>query len=149
MNASIISALAALAGATIGGLTSVVASLWAQRIQARVQWIALDKIHRQDLYREFIEQASKCYIDALQHDEVDIASLVNLYAKIGRMRILSSTRVISTAENIGRRILDTYLQQNKTYPELMEMVNSNSIDVLGDFSVACRKEFESLRAQQF
>jgi hypothetical protein len=39
------------------------------------------------LYREFIEEASKCYIDALQHDEADIPSLVGLYAKLGRMRV--------------------------------------------------------------
>ena len=149
MNASIISALAALAGAAIGGLTSVLASLLAQRTQARVQWVAQDKIRRQELYKEFVEEASKCYIDALQHEEGDIPALVTLYTKIGRMRILSSPKVIETAEQIGRRILDTYLQPDKTFPELVEMVNSNSIDVLRDFSEACREEFESLRAQQF
>jgi hypothetical protein len=44
----------------IGGLTSVFASSLAQRTQARVQWIAQDKIRRQELYKEFIEEASKC-----------------------------------------------------------------------------------------
>ena len=149
MNAAVISALAALAGAIIGGLTSLLASVWTQRLQARVQWIAQDKIRRQDLYEEFIEEATKCHIDALQHDKADIPALVTLYAKIGRMRILSSAKVVATAENVGQKILDAYLQPNKTVPELMEMANSKSVDVIRDFSEACREEFESLRAQQF
>jgi hypothetical protein len=151
MNPSIISALAALAGAVIGGLTSVLASVLAQRTQARVQWIAQDRILRQDLYKEFVEEASQCHIDALQHDKADVPELVTLYAKIGQMRILSSAKVIATAENVAQEILETYLQPNKTVPELMEMANSNrkSVDVLRDFSEACREEFDFLRAQQF
>jgi len=149
MNASVISALAALAGAIIGGLTSVLASLLAQRTQARAQWIVQEKLRREELYKEYIEEASKCYIDALQHDKGDIPALVTLYTKIGRMRVVSSPKVIETAEQIGRTILDTYLQPDKTFPELLEMVISKSIDIIGDFSEACREEFESLRAQQF
>src|ERR1700686_1366681 len=60
MNASVITALAALAGAAIGGLTSVFASWLAQHAQARAQGVAQDKLRRQDLYKEFIEAASKC-----------------------------------------------------------------------------------------
>jgi hypothetical protein len=63
------------------------------------------------------------------------------------MRVLSSQKVIATAENIGRKILDAYLQPDVTLPELMEMANSKSIDVIRDFSQACREEFKSLRAQ--
>ena len=148
MNASIISALAVAAGAIIGGLTSMRASLLAQRVQARVQWIAQDRIRRQDLYKEFIEEALKCYAHALQHDEGEIPALVMLYTKVERMRVLSSPKVTVTAENICEKILDTYSQPGKTFPELIEMVNSKSIDVLRDFSNACREEFELLRTQQ-
>ena len=148
MSASIVSALAALAGSVIGGLTSVLASLLAQRTQARVQWIAQEKIRRQELYREFMEEASKCYIDALQHDKGDIPALVNVYTKIARMRVISSPKVIETAEQIGRKIVDTYLESDRTFLELREMVHSKSIDLLSAFSEACREEFEFFRAQQ-
>ena len=84
MNASVITALAALAGAAIGGLTSVFASWLAQHAQARAQWLAQDKLRRQELYKEFIEAASKCYIDALQQDEADMPALVELYVRVGR-----------------------------------------------------------------
>ena len=81
MNASIISALSALAGAAIGGLTSVVMSWLTQVIQARAQQSAHDKSLREDLYKEFIDEASKSYIDALQNNNADISSLVGLYAR--------------------------------------------------------------------
>ncbi len=147
MDASIITALAALAGAAIGGLTSVLASWLTQHAQARAQWIAQDKLRRQELYKEFIEAASKCYVDALQHDKADIPALVELYVRVGRMRILSSPNVVESAELVARRIVDTYLAPNKTFLELREMVNSGTIDLLRDFSETCRAEFESLRTQ--
>jgi len=149
MNASVISALSALLGAAIGGFASFLASWMTQRMQVRAQWLVQDRLHRQDLYKEFIEEASKCYIDALQHDKGDIPALVTLYTKIQRMRILSPQNVVAAAEQIGHKILDTYLQPDKTFLELREMVQSNSIDILRDFTEACRQEFESLRAKQF
>lgn len=147
VNPSVVSALAALAGATIGGLTSVLASWLSQHAQARAQWLAQDKLRRQELYKEFIEAASKCNIHALQHDEPDIPGLVELYAKVGRMRILSSPKVVESAEAVARRIVDTYLVPNKTFLELREMTNNGSIDLLREFSQTCRAEFESLRAK--
>jgi hypothetical protein len=149
MNASIISALAALLGAAIGGLTSVLASWLTQQTQAKAQWIAQERARRQDLYKEFIEQASKAYIDALQHDKPDISALVEIYAKISRMRVLSTPKVIDSADHIARQIVDAYLAPDKSFLELREMLNSGSIDLLAEFSEACRAEFDSLRAQQF
>jgi len=146
MDASVITALAALFGAAIGGLTSVLASWLTQQTQTRTQWLAQDKLRRQELYKEFIEEASKCYFDALQHDKADIPALVGLFAKLGRMRVLSSPKVVESGEQIGRKIVDTYLEPDKTFLELREMLNSGSIDLLRDFSEACRAELESLRA---
>jgi hypothetical protein len=147
MYASIIPAIAALAGAVTGGLTSVLTSWLGQHAQARTQWLAQDKLLRQELYKEFIEAASKCNIDALQHDEADIPALVELYVKVGRMRILSSPKVVESAELVARRIVDTYLVPNKTFLELREMTIDGSIDLLREFGEACRAEFESLRSQ--
>ena len=148
MNASVISAMSALLGAAIGGLASFLASWMTQRMQMRAQWLTQERLRQQDLYKEFIEEASKCYIDALQHAQADIPSLVTLYTKIGRMRIFSSPNVIDSAERIGRKILDTYLEPDRSFIELREMVKSNSIDILQEFTKACRDEFESLRTPQ-
>ena len=146
MNPSAISALAALTGAAIGGLTSIIASLLAQKYQARAQWIVQERLRRQELYRAFIEGASKCHIDALQHCEADIPDLVQLYATIGRMHIVSSPKVVENADLVARKILDVYLEPNKTFFELRQMVNSGAIHILDDFTEACRGELEGLRA---
>ena len=80
MDSSLISALAALIGASVGGLTSVLASWLLHQRQVRVQWVAQEANRRRDLYKEFIEDASKCYVDALQHDTGDIPALFALHA---------------------------------------------------------------------
>ena len=144
MEISIIPALAGLTGAAIGGLTSGIASWFAQRTQSRVQLLAQKRGPRQELYKEFIEVATQCYADALQHEKPDIPALVNLYGKIGRMRVLSSAGVLASAEQIAQKIINMYLEPNKTFFELREMVNKNAIDILGNFGEACRDEFRSL-----
>jgi hypothetical protein len=147
MDASIISALAALTGATVGGLTSGVTNWLTHRSQIRAQWLHHEKSRRQILYRDFIDEASKCYIDALQHHEADadIPGLVGLYAKIGRMRVLSSKSVVHCAEQIARTIMDTYLEPDKSFVELRDMARTGAIDLLHEFSETCRDEFEHLR----
>jgi hypothetical protein len=78
VDASIITALAALTGAAVGGLTSGIANWLNHRSEVRAQWILHEMSRRQTLYRDFIEEASKCYIDALQHDKADIPGLVGV-----------------------------------------------------------------------
>ena len=149
MDVSIISALAALTGAAVGGLTSGIANRLNHRSQVRAQWILHEKTRRQILYRDFIDEASKCYIDALQHAEADIPGLVGLYAKLSRMRTLSSKPVVHQAEDVARKILDTYLEPDKSFVELREMAVDGTIDLLRGFSDACHDEFEDMRPMQF
>jgi hypothetical protein len=149
LDVSIISALAALTGAAVGGLTSGIATWLNHRSQVRVEWILHEKSRRQILYRDFIEDAAKCYIDALQHDEADIPDLVGLYGKLSAMRAVSSKPVIQRAEDVARKILDTYLEPDKSFVELREMAINGTIDLLHDFSTSCREEFEGMRPIRF
>ncbi|QPF93553.1 hypothetical protein [Bradyrhizobium commune] len=149
MDASIISALAALTGAAVGGLTSGIANWRSQRSQVRAQWILHEETSRQTLYRDFIQDAAKCYIDALQHDKPDIAGLVSLYAQLSAMRAVSSKLVVHHAEDVARRILDAYLEPDKNFVQLREMAIDGTIDLLRGFSHACRDEFEQMRPVHF
>jgi hypothetical protein len=149
VDASIISAMAALTGAAVGGLTSGIANWLNHRRQLRAQWLLHEKSRRQILYRDFIDEASKYYIDALQHNEADIASLASLYAKLSKMRAISSKPVVHSAEEVARKILDTYLEPDKSFVELREMAIDGTIDLLHSFSDACHEEFEELRSKQF
>jgi hypothetical protein len=144
MDASVITALSALGGATIGGLASGVATWLSQRSQAEAQWRSQIQLRRQDIYKVFIDQASNLYIEALQDDRPDVSALMTLYAQVSRMRVLSSTGVVECADQIVKKIIVTYLQPNKTVPELTNMATSGFIDPLREFSEAVRAESERL-----
>lgn len=149
MDASLISGVAALPGAAIGGLTSATAAWFTQRAITKSQRLASETARRQDIYRDFIEVSAKCYIDALQHENPDIPGLIGIYAKISRMRVLSAANIVDSAERVAQRILDTYAQPDKSFVELRSMANDHAIDLLHEFSKACRMEYEHHRARQF
>jgi len=97
MNPAYVSAFAALAGSVIGGLTTFAAAWVTQRQQANVQWFLQEKTRRQELYQQFIEEASKLYVDALMHDQVAIPSVVSLYALTNKMKVVSTRGVTERA----------------------------------------------------
>jgi hypothetical protein len=135
-----LSAVAALAGSAVGGLTSFCASWLGQSAQLRAQMLLLDKGRRQEVYRDYISEASRSYIDALTSDKPDLSKVFTLYALISQMRILSSADVISEAEKVARLILECYPEPNKTFNDVRAMVKKHALDPLRTFSEACRKE---------
>ena len=141
MDGSVISALSALGGAAIGGLTSIVGAWLSQQRQVMAQELVQDKLRRQELYREFIEEASKTYGDALQHDKTDVSALVGIYTRISRMRVLSSPKVVEAADQAALAIIDAYLAPNVTFPELRDLAEKGRLDPLRVFAEACRAEF--------
>jgi hypothetical protein len=149
LNTPFVSAFAGLAGAAIGGLTYALASWLSARKQARSEWVTQDRLRRQDLYKDFIESATKCYAGALQHDRPDYPALIELHTTLGRMRVLSSASVFKSAQDAVRTILDTYQEPPMTFAGLRDMANNDELDLLSDFAEACRTEQESLSAQQF
>jgi hypothetical protein len=144
MEPATISALAALAGATIGGVTSFAATWLTQRTQARVQELTHSLTVREQLYKAFIKEASKLYADALVNEISDISNLVELYAMISEMRVISARNTVEGADKVARLIVSTYRAPSKTLPELEDMVNRGAIDVLQTFSEAARQEFHRL-----
>ena len=144
MEPATISALAALAGATIGGVTSFAATWLTQRTQARVQELTHSLTVREQLYKAFIKEASKLYADALVNEISDISNLVELYAMISEMRVISARNTVEGADKVARLIVSTYRAPSKTLPELEDMVNRGAIDVLQVFSEAARQEFHRL-----
>jgi hypothetical protein len=87
MNSAFLPALAALAGSAIGGLTSFASAWLTQDRQHKAARLLQVKSRRQNLYKQFIDEASKLYADALVHDRAEVASFVSVYALIGRMRV--------------------------------------------------------------
>ena len=142
MDAGYITALAALGGAALGGLTSFATSWTTLHTQMKAQRSDSSKSKRQKLYNAFIDDAAKLYGDALMHDKLETTGLINLHALVSRMRIVSSGPVIETAVNVVKVITETYSQPNKSPEEIEAMISRGSVDILRHFSEACRNEFE-------
>lgn len=144
MNTAFLSAFAALAGSAVGGLTSFISTWLGQSSQFKSQLFLHDKGRLQELYRDFVDQACQMYIDALTHDAPDLPKAITLYALISRMHVVSSPKVVETARAAARRIVESYPERNKTFGELLTMIEANALDPLRDFSEACREELEGL-----
>ena len=97
MDAGLFSAGAALVVAAIGGSMSFLGSWIVKHKEVHAQWVGQDRLRRQDLYKEFIKEASKCYADALQQQMPDVPSLVVPCGKISRIRAISLPTVIQHA----------------------------------------------------
>ena len=124
----------------IGGLTSLAASWVTQSTQVRAQHALYDKIRRQELYKFFIEEASRLYGDALVNDEAPITRFVDLYAMLSQMRVMSSPAVVQTADAVVRLVIDTYFEPTKTLRDLREILKAGHMDPLREFSEACRED---------
>ena len=145
MNSTYLPAVAALAGSAIGGLTSFASAWLTQNRQDRARRLSQDKARRQKLYKQYIDEASKLYADAVAHDQVEVSALVSVFALVSRMRVLSSSGVVEKAEAVNRMIVDTYFEPNKTFPELRDLLKSHPIDPLRAFSEECRAELQGLK----
>jgi hypothetical protein len=140
MDSAYLSAISALAGSAIGGMTSLAASWLTHHVQfsAQRRLSALNK--REELYKNFIEEASKWYADAFTHDQPEVANLVNLYALVSRMRVLSSPEIVESADKVVLVIIETYLAPNKRFSDVKELLNADAVNPLREFSNACREE---------
>ena len=142
MDSAYISAISALAGSVIGGLTATLTTWLGQRSQARAGQIAHDLARREDLIRDFIIAASKTYGDAIINSEPKMPEIVDLYAMVSRMRVLNLPRSVICAERVMRSILDTYFAPNRTIADIRDVVKrgGSEIDPLKDFAEAAREE---------
>lgn len=140
MNVMYIPAIAAVSASACGAISTGLTSWFNQRRRDRVRRSSRAVAQREDLYKNFIEETSRLYADALANDTSELTKLVDMYALIGRMKILSSDAVVRAAEKAGRLIIDAYLAPNKSLVDLPVLIAD--LDPLRDFSEACRRELE-------
>ena len=140
MNSAYISALAALAGAAIGGLTSCGTAWLTQRAQLRNAHREAERAKLEVLYNDFITEAARLFGDSLTHQTDDITNMIRLYALIGRMRLVSARAVIDAAVRVEDNILETYLGPNRSLHELRDFAHKGGMNFLTEFSEACRED---------
>jgi hypothetical protein len=141
-----VSALSALAGSVVGGLTAGFTTWMTGRSQARAGRLVADVARRQDLFREFIVAASKTHAEALMSTQPNIPEAVGLWAMVSRMRVLCSPSTTASAETVMRQTMDSYFAPPKTPAELHDLIKRGvGIDPLQEFSEAAREELRALR----
>ena len=146
MNSAYVSALFGLLGAVIGGLTSFFTTWLTQRDQLRDKRLESARAKREQLFNDFIAEATRLFADALSQQKDDITSMVQLYALAAKMRMVASRNVVDAAEKIIVAIEEFYRGPNLTLREVHQLVERGELNVLLDFSEACRHELATIRA---
>jgi hypothetical protein len=144
MDATVVTAMAAAIGSLVGASASIATTWLTQRTQtarAATEW----KLHeRESLYNEFITEASRLSATALVHSLERPEQLAALYGILGRIRLLSSNEVLEKAEVCCQRIVELYRRPNLSAEQLHAAYEANDLDVLKDFSFACRAELSAI-----
>jgi len=154
LNPPVITALAAIFGSLIGGLTSSLGTWITQRHQDRRELLARKLVLRETLYSDFISESARLLVDASQHDADDPKNLIGdprnlipVYALLSRIRLSSSTKILTTAEEVVRTIIKAYREPNLTPQQIELRAFNNGDDPLKNFSDVCRLELESIRRE--
>ncbi len=131
-------------GSVASGLTSMVLSLFGQHAFSLKFRRSRETANRERLYFEFIEQVGKVYINALDGDLKKPSSLVPIYSLIGRMRLVSSERVLAAAEKVVEEILESWDRSAPTMQEIRTITKERRPVPMRDFTEACRAERSEL-----
>jgi hypothetical protein len=145
LEAGYVSAFFGLVGMTVGGLMTFATNWVTQRTQLSEKHREAEVAKREQLFSDFIAEASRLYGDALTHQKDDVGDLVQLYALVARMRLLSSREVVTAAEQAMDAIIGTYLAPNRTLHELRSIAQRGEMNFLFDFGEACRLELAKVR----
>lgn len=142
MDAAILSACAGLVGSLVGGVSTFAASWVTQGKLLGSQRRLHHAAQRQQLYSEFIVEATKRLAEAWNHEAEGPEVVSNLYSAVQRMRLISSSRVVDCAEQVMRGVIAAYAEPNRTFEELRRRVQerSDEEDHLREFTEACRQE---------
>jgi hypothetical protein len=140
--------VSALLGAIVGGGASLVAAIYTQRCQDRLQRIAREVEKREAVYADFIMHASNMLLNAYTRDEIvlggDEPRLIGL---INRMRLFASPDIVGGAEKVFRVIVEISLRPSIELRQLAKEALSKKFDPdpLLAFSSACRADLDNVR----
>lgn len=143
MDATGLTALAAVLGSLLGASASIATTWISQRTQGKRAMAEWKLREREALYKEFITEASRLTIDALTHSMERPDQIVTLYGILSVIRLMSEPEVVRQGEACCLRILQQYDQPNLTLEQLRAAVAAHALDELDplkEFSSACRSE---------
>ena len=144
---ALLSAIAALVGALVGGGASLAAAIYTQRYQDRLQRVAHETAKRETVYAEFIMNGSKLLLNAYVHDNITLdADAQNLVGIANRMRLFAPPSVIHAAEAVIRGLIEISLKPSVDLRKLAitELSKNTNSDLLLPFSLTCRADLDQV-----
>ncbi len=141
-----IAAMAAIGGSIVGATGTFVGSLITQRYHDRRDLLANQIARREALYSDFVTESARLLVDALETNVVDPKDVIPVYALLSRIRLCSPPRVLASAEEVVKHIIETYPKPNLT-PDQIREETVNGVDPLKSFSEICRSELELVQRQ--
>ena len=140
--------VSALMGALIGGSTSLVAAVYTQRHQDRLQRVASEVAKRETVYADFVMSASNVLLAAYTHDDLALGSdEQRLIGLLSHMRLFAPPAVIAGAERVLRVIVEIALKPSVEFREFAREALSKNPDpeALLAFSSICRADLDHVR----
>ena len=108
---TLLSPISALFGALVGGGASLVAAIYTQRCQDRLQQVASEVTKRETVYADFVISASNLLLNAYTRDEISLGGdEQRLVGLMNRMRLFAPPDVVGGAEAVLRAILEISLK---------------------------------------
>ena len=145
MDSSIIAAISAILGTTVGGLSTFATTFLNQRYAMRRDILAKDVANREQLYSEFLKEVGNLYLDSVNRtldDTPQQASLITMYSLVGRIRMISSEAVLTSAEKVAEDIVESYKRPPTTFQEFQKSWEASN--PWHEFTKACRAERQSM-----
>jgi hypothetical protein len=147
IDSALLSPVAAMLGAFLGGGTSLIAAIYTHRSQDRLQRVAAEVTKRETVYADFVMYASNLLLRAYTRDDLELSGdEQRLVGLINRMRFFAPTNVIVAAEAAFRAIVEISLKPSVELRELATEALTKSLDPdpLLKFSLLCRADLDSL-----
>ena len=145
MDQSYIVAISAVCGSLIGASASLATTWFTQRRQEESRRQTQEHARRERIFVEFIDRASRAYLEALVRTHIeDPATLIPLYATMGKLRLFASERTVKAADAVMNRVVETYYAPKfdlQTQPSL-----DQKGDILREFAQCCRAELREDRS---
>jgi hypothetical protein len=140
--------ISALLGTLIGGGTSLLAAIYSQRVQDRLQRVASEVAKRETVYADFLMSASNMLLNAFILAEISLGGdEQRLIGLINRIRLFASADVVNGAEAVLRTIVEIALKPSIELRQLAKEALSKSLDPnpLLAFSSICRADLDHVR----
>lgn len=145
MDATIVSAMAAVFGSLVGGSATVATAWVTQKTLNKRELVGAEIRSREALYGDFIRECAKQVVASFERTLDKPEMLLPVYELINRIRLSASDAVLTEAEHVLQRIVEQYFAPNLSVEEVRVLATSASDDPLKAFGEACRAELKSMR----